>query len=221
MKVINFNEVKSTVGKNMKRMIYEELIKKLEAKPAKDYVVKEAEVLADKVLEIGGYTGKSGPIPIIRIAKDFEFVTYKAKNMPDTISGNIFVDGSTRNDYDNDKVIIVGADEPLAHQRFIIAHELAHYLLDYIGSDNYKKSGYTFSKTYPKVNHNSMEEIRADRFAAELLMPRKVFLAEYLKALKNSDFSKDYVITYLAELFKVKESCVRRRIEEVSECVEG
>lgn len=131
--------------------------------------------------------------------------------MSDTISGNIFVDGSTRNDYDNDKVIIVGEDEPLAHQRFIIAHELAHYLLDYIGSGDYKKSDYTFSKIYPKVNYNSMEEIRADRFAAELLMPRKVFLAEYLKALKNSNFSKDYVITYLAELFKVKESCVRRR----------
>lgn len=28
MKVINFNEVKSTIGKNMKRMIYEELMLK-------------------------------------------------------------------------------------------------------------------------------------------------------------------------------------------------
>lgn len=65
MKVINYNEVKSTVGKNIKRMIYEELIKKLEAKHAKDYVVKEVEDLADNVLEIGGYKGKSGPIPIM------------------------------------------------------------------------------------------------------------------------------------------------------------
>lgn len=221
MKIVSFNKAKCTIGKKRGQYMYEGLVRELESRPAEKYVVREAERLADKVLEIGGYLGKSAPTPIVKIVNDFEFAAYKANNIPKDISGNIFIGGSTKKDYGKDKVIIVGADEDLPHQRFIIAHELAHYLMDYIGNDKYANNEYTFSKTYPKINHDSMEEIRADRFAAELLMPKKVFLAEYVKAMKRSDYSKEYTIPYLAELFKVKESCVKRRIQEVLEWNEG
>lgn len=197
--------------------MYEKLVSKLEAAPARNYVVREAENLADEVLDIYGHFGKSAPTPIVKIAHDFGFATYTAKDIPEDISGNIFVGGPTKKDYGTDKVIIVGADEPLPHQRFIIAHELAHYLMDYIGNKKYQRNEITFSRTYPKINHNSQEEIRADRFAAELLMPKKVFLAEYVKAMKKSDYSREYTIPYLAKLFNTKESCIQRRIQEVLE----
>lgn len=196
--------------------MYEKLIDELNKNPANNYVVKEAEILADKVLEIGGYAGKNAAMPIIKIASQFGFKTYQANNMPNDISGNIFVGGNTYNDYGNDKIIIVDAKEPLPHQRFIVAHELAHYLLDYVGNKSYTPE-IIFSKTYPKINHESLNEIRAYRFAAELLMPKNVFMSEYIKAMQKSDGNYEYVIPYLSELFTVKEACIRKRIKEVFE----
>lgn len=216
-KLVKFDTLRFAMEKKRGESMYEKLVSRLESAPARKYVVREAEILADEILKIYGYVGKSAPTPIVRIAHDFGFATYKAEDIPEDISGNIFIGGTTKEDYGTDKVIIVGEDEPLPHQRFIVAHELAHYLMDYIGNEEYQKDGTIFSRTYPKVNHDSPEEIRADRFAAELLMPKKVFLAEYVKAMKLSDFSKEYTIPYLAKLFNTKESCIQRRIREVFE----
>lgn len=216
-KLVKFDTLRFAMEKKRGKSMYEKLVSRLESAPARKYVVREAEILADEILKIYGYVGKSAPTPIVKIAHDFGFATYQAKDIPEDISGNIFIGGTTKEDYGTDKVIIVGEDEPLPHQRFIVAHELAHYLMDYIGNEEYQKDGTIFSRTYPKVNHDSPEEIRADRFAAELLMPKKVFLAEYVKAMKLSDFSKEYTIPYLAKLFNTKESCIQRRIREVFE----
>lgn len=216
-KIVKFSTLTYSVGRKMETTKYDELVNRLETTPANNYVVREAENLADQVLNLYGCNGKSASTPVIKIAKAFGFATYQAKDIPNDISGNIFVGGTTQKDYGTDKVIIVDANDPLPHQRFIIAHELAHYLLDYVGNQKYKNSEVAFSRTYPKVNHETTEEIRADRFAAELLMPKKVFLAEYIKAMKKSDYSTDYTVPYLAKLFNTKESCIRRRIQEVLE----
>ena len=48
-------------------------------------------------------------------------------------------------------------------------------------------------------------------------MPKMVFLAEYVKAMKLSDYDKDYAIPYLAKTFGTKESSIQRRIQEVLE----
>lgn len=218
-KIVKFTTLTYSMGRKMEKTKYDKLVSRLEATPANNYVVREAENLADQVLELYGYSGKSAPTPVIKIAKEFGFSTYQADDIPDDISGNIFVGGNTKEDYGTDKVIIVDAKDLLPHQRFIIAHELAHYLLDYVGNPKYKNSKVAFSRTYPKVNHETAEEIRADRFAAELLMPKKVFLAEYIMAMRKSDYSTDYTVSYLANLFKTKESCIRRRIQEVLEDV--
>ena len=180
--------------------MYEELVRRLEAAPAKNYEVQDAENLADEVLKIYGHIGKSAPTPIVNIARALGFETFKVFNIPDDISGNIFIGGTTRNDYNvnTDKVIVVGDKEILPHQRFIIAHELAHYFMDYIGNPAYADPAVKFSQTYPKENHESKEEIRADRFAAELLMPKRVFLSEYVNALERSDFRLEYTVPYVA-----------------------
>ena len=131
---------------NKRKDMYEEMISRLEKTPANNYVVKEAENLADEVLKIYGHVGKSAPTPIIKIVQDFGFKACQASNMPKDISGNIFIGGNTKKSYGTDKVIIVGADEPLQHQRFIIAHELAHYLMDYIGTKEQEGDEFTFSR---------------------------------------------------------------------------
>ena len=78
-------------GKN--KMKYEKLITKLKDKPVENYSIQDAEILARKVLTEGYYDNIIGSTPIVKIAKEFGFECYKADNMPDDISGNIFVGG--------------------------------------------------------------------------------------------------------------------------------
>lgn len=198
-----------------KDTMYGELVNNLQNEPAKMYTINDAEKLADRVLEIGGYDNFGGPTPIVEIARQFGFTTFQEKNMPEDISGNIFVGGTTRTVYNTDKVIVVGGNEEYYHQRFIIAHELAHYLLDYLGSETSLNARILFSKAYLKNNHNSSEEIRADRFAAQLLMPAKIFYRQYIKAMQVSNYSMRYVIVYLSDYFETKRSSIERRIQEV------
>lgn len=211
--IIEFDHAPKKRGENM----YEELVRNLEESPATNYVVRDAEKLADQVLMDGNYFETVGPVPVVKIVKAFGFEAYTEPNIPKDISGNIFIGGTTKKVYDADKVIIVGDDEVLAHQRFIIAHELGHYLMDYIGNMQYADNKKLFSKAYQKENHDSSEELRADRFAAELLMPKVSFKAKYINAMKRYNYDQRLAVSYLASFFEVKESCIIRRISEVME----
>ena len=182
---------------------------------ASSYTIREAEKLAKQVLEMGGYEDIVGPTPIVKIAEQFGFTTFEERTLPENVSGNIYVGGTTWDIYNTDKVIVVGEDEEFFHQRFIIAHELAHYLMDYLGSDISQKQSILFSRDYPKSDHDSEVEIRADRFAAELLMPAKEFARQYIKAMEVSDYNKRYAVAYLSNFFRTKRSSIERRIEEV------
>ena len=195
--------------------MYEGLVAHLQENPANQYTVKEAEKLADRVLEEGGYGDISGPTPIVAIAGAFGISTFKEANMPEDISGNIYVGGTTRDIYNTDRVIVVGDREEYFHQRFIVAHELAHYLMDYVGSPESSDRRLLFSRTYPRKGHDSDVEIRADRFAAELLMPAKQFIRQYLKAMENSGYHMRYTVIYLSNYFETKKSSVERRMKEV------
>ena len=48
--------------------------------------------------------------------------------------GNIYVGGTTKKLYGHDKIIIARKMRTLLTGRFIIAHELGHYLMDCVGS---------------------------------------------------------------------------------------
>lgn len=74
------------------------------------------------------------------------------------------------------KYIIINSDKPLINQIFAAAHEFYHYLYSFIGNSQ-DSIVCTFSK-------NNKEEIKANRFAAEFLLPE-----EALKDEVNS-FSK-------------------------------
>ena len=74
------------------------------------------------------------------------------------------------------KYIIINSDKPLINQIFAAAHEFYHYLYSFIGNSQ-DSIVCTFSK-------NDKEEIKANRFAAEFLLPE-----EALKDEVNS-FSK-------------------------------
>ncbi len=209
------NNIINLYKRRSDNMYFEALIENLTANPAKNYTIREAEKLAQRVLKDYGADNLNGATPIIKIANSFGFSCIQAQNIPEDISGNIFVGETTKKVYDSDKVIVVDYNEPLEHKRFIVAHELAHYLIDYLGSAEAKNPNYLFSRTYPKQSHHSENEVRADRFAAELLMPSQLFLKQYVRAMEVSDFDKKYTVSYLSNYFKTKKSSVERRINEV------
>ena len=82
MNIIKYEYAKTAVKKKRGNFMYEKFIDELRNNPASNYSIQDAEQLADKVLDISGYTGKVGAIPIIKIANNFGFATYKAKNIP-------------------------------------------------------------------------------------------------------------------------------------------
>lgn len=197
-------------------IMYGKLIDRLQKNPATEYTIAEAENLADEVLKETGRDNLIGPIPVIKIAQEFGFVTYHEGDMAPDVSGNIYIGGTTKKVYGRDNVITVGDNEELYHQRFIVAHELAHYLMDYLGNELYKDPNRLFSRAYTANNHDSQEERRADRFAAELLMPAKNFYRQYMRAMETSEGNRKYAVAYLSKYFETKKSSVRRRIQELA-----
>jgi Zn-dependent peptidase ImmA (M78 family) len=59
-------------------------------------------------------------------------------------------------------LVLVGSRKPSSRQRFTLAHELAHYLVDDLGPVHVDELG---------VRARSLAEMRANAFAAHLLMP--------------------------------------------------
>lgn len=207
------------MGENMQKGTEEnirELTEWLALNPASGGGIKDAENLARKVLRAGGWDSHERSIPIKTIAECFGFKVYAQETIPDNAAGNIYVGGTTKKLYGHDKVIIAGKNEKFAHQRFIIAHELGHYLMDYVGSALEKNPKKLFAQAYTKENHGTgdIKEDRADRFAAELLMPADEFAAEYAKVMKSVEFDERFAIPTLAAYFEVKENSVIRRLVE-------
>lgn len=167
------------------------------------------ELLADKILDKQGFTGKVGAIPIIKIAKDFGFTIYKASDMPEGMLGNIFVGNKVKLDYGTNMVIMVDANKDYKFQRFIIAYEFACYLIECLPQDNNKNNVYSHS-------YNSKVNI-IHKCAMKMLMPKKVFTEQYTKAIKKSNFNMTYTLTYLSELFKVPEVEIKNRIIDILE----
>ena len=140
----------------------------------------------------------------------------------DNVSGVIYINGRTQEIYHIDKIIFTNSFDPIEHQRFVMAHELGHYLFDYLCSSRYVDNEDFFEETYKKgeYNHNILKEKIADRFAAELLMPTDLFIEQYRYAscvdLDNSEIFRTYFIKeYLARFFNVKRSSIEKRIQEV------
>lgn len=173
----------------------------------------ELDKLAEEVRNVvGNYTGELA-VPVVSIAKNLGIRVYSA-DMEGGESGYIFAGGTTEELYGAGEVIVVSKKEPIGHQRFVIAHETAHYLLDYLANPKYKNKDLLFKEAYRQMPHNTQTELRADYFAAELLMPKKLFIQQYNEIMKRSK-DRDVTIMCLADYFKVKISSVEKRIKEV------
>ncbi len=200
-----------------KKTMYESIVSELEKKHTENgtslYTSEFIDDVVDRILENStDYTG-DGLTPIISIINEFGFKVYR-EQLSFELPGDILVEKEAQDSYGIDKVILVHKEDSLEQQRFVAAHELGHYLFDILGN---KKN--TENKHYNKDNHESEHERRANKFAAAILMPRKLFISQYNYA-KSLNPNRTFILKYLSKYFQTTISSIEKRIKEVlGECV--
>lgn len=159
--------------------------------------------------------GSLGPqIDIIKTCKDFGFKVLSL-SLPKGVDGLIIADKT-------DKIIGVSNTIPPQDARFVIAHELGHYIHELRG----KKEEEVFVAMKDSILHgNEKSELEhlMDLFAASILVPKDNFLKdmEEMGIQKTRDVTQAAYVSFriimdLAEKYDVNEDLIIRRIAEVS-----
>lgn len=159
--------------------------------------VKKILNLHDKVFEIATALGNTGFI-------------ISLLDLPDNLSGAVACDDSYKEKYGSKRLIQINKNESIKHQRFTMAHELAHYIFDYDGTSKY----YSEYNLLPEKQMDKREK-RANRFAAALLMPSNDFIHSY-KSLEDSGFDRNLILELLSNEFYVSRKAVLLRKEELN-----
>lgn len=192
-----------------------ELLHNLEEKnrTGHEYSLTDIREITNNILSMmsNNYSGRCAT-PIVKIAKLFDFKTYKESLNE---SGDININGETKKKYGHDKVILVNKSDELFHQRFVVAHELAHYLFDFLGNVTYEDKNILFADTYEKDKHETPQEQRANTFAAEIMMPKGLFIQQYNVARREEN-NHMFIVMYLSRYFETSVESIEKRIVEVS-----
>lgn len=166
---------------------------------------------ADELREAhdGVFSGKN--VKIVKLANQLGFMVGKAV-LPDEVQGIIAVDKSKNSLLNSGSNMVIAVNDSLdkSKQRFIIAHELGHYIL----RENQEAPIFAHRET----SRESEQESDADYFAACLLMPTKSFKTslEYFKQIHEN--AQDCTLAaLLSEQFGVPELAALRRIGEVKQ----
>lgn len=213
------------------KSIYSEITNELKDTKTKKYKFSTITEYANRILSVN--KRKSYTL-IFTITNKFGIKLY-SKKMKSNIYGCIKINGDTKQEYGYEKVILVNNiinDKNI--QRVIVAHLLAYYLFDYLGSKNqrndecyyaeYTKQNYQDEYYYAKYTKwKFLIEKIANRFTMDILMPEKVFINQgkiaHSGAIKFGyvGLSEDtFIEIYLSKFFKVPNTVVAARINYLS-----
>jgi Zn-dependent peptidase ImmA (M78 family) len=149
------------------------------------------------------------PVPVEEIAKaEGARLTFEPFDGKDDISAMLFREGKS-------VVIGVNSAHPKTRQRFSIAHEIGHLLLHdgELFVDKVKRINFRDATSSLAIDD---KEIEANRFAAELLMPRTLVQSEIKKKMEISPrISPERLIKYLASTFKVSAQAMEYRLKNL------
>lgn len=171
----------------------------------------EIETKVTEILQKNPYAIKDTFVDVLKLAQGLDFVVGNAK-LQQNEDGFIIVDPS-RNElfgYKTQKVIGVNSSRDFPTKRFIIAHELGHFVF------NAKEGKLFANREHKNIKGRSEKENKIDYFAACLLMPKDLFVNK-VKELKESGYKDNKLIEILSDMFIVPVESARRRIEEVGE----
>jgi Zn-dependent peptidase ImmA (M78 family) len=112
---------------------------------------------------------------------------------------------------DGSAIIALNKSHHKVRQRFTIAHELGHFVL------NHKGDMFIDQKVLNKRDGRSSiaidpQEIEANAFAASLLMPEEMLLAEVVKLVPDQTTDRRELIGLLAKTFDVSIQAIEFRL---------
>lgn len=156
------------------------------------------------------WSNKGAPLQIGDMLEALGFaVILDDTSQDDKLSGALAIDNNSV-DYFK-KMIIINSKDNIGHQRFTIAHELAHYIFDALPEQEYYEAYYRTDES----KNNEIREYRANQFAANLLMPESIFVPRYnYVATKIKDSQTVQMILSLD--FGVSKTAIIKRIEELN-----
>lgn len=163
---------------------------------------KTIEERAERVLSVYGYNKAEAYIDSVKLAGFFGFRVYQLNDLPESEDGSIYI-----KEQDDIKEITVNNNRSLEAKRFIIVHELAHYLLHY-------KSEVGFLKHRENIKGKNLEENDADYLAACILMPEESFKSRYNSYKKIYSGDNVKIIEALKKDFQTPDESIERRIQE-------
>lgn len=170
----------------------------------------------EKVLE--KYHDGSLPVNVEEIAGAMGVKIQPVDIQDDELSGFFF-----RDSQGGQAIIGVNKTQSKVRRRFTIAHELCHFWIHDSQDVRYdrKGNGYDYGRIMPRNADSSTgekrDEVEANFFAAELLMPRSI-LADKLLAGKTLDFLEtdtDDTIRKLAKEFDVSVQALTVRLVQL------
>lgn len=165
------------------------------------------EEVSKKILAI--WEVEEPPVPIIEITKALGFRIFEQKYEESTLSGFIAIDNEYQEMFKTDKLISLNKEDNEGHKRFTISHELCHYIFDFN-----PRIMTSYSNPYITTNAEDPTERQANTFAANLLMPKDIFMKEYEKMQAEGASLYD-TIGELSAKFLVSPKAIEKRFEEV------
>ena len=153
-------------------------------------------------------------IDVVRLAKNMGFVV-GTLNFKNGEEGFIMINNKTEKILGVKTNKLIGIEDSLdvPKKRFVIAHELGHYVL------NYDKNQSIYAMRDSAHGRNDAEN-DVDYFAACLLMHEDVFKKEFEKlkqdSADDSDDKKYKIASQLGKIFTVPELSALRRMDELS-----
>jgi IrrE N-terminal-like domain len=156
---------------------------------------------------------ESAPVPVEKIARSLG-VEIRKSPAEETLSGFILRDSKT-----GKATIGVNSNQHANRQRFTIAHELGHYFLHPGRSvhvdENYMAGLKVSWRNAESSEGTNVEEVEANLFAAELLMPAAL-LRDDLKPYGTLDFldgtSLEETLNALAKKYRVSKQAITYRL---------
>lgn len=112
-----------------------------------------------------------------------------------------------------DAAIEINQNHSKTRQRFSVAHEIGHWRLH---ADNDKldiAKGSLDLKVFMRSENRSPDEIEANEFAAELLMPEDLIQKEFYHLVESGE---ENFISELAKRYKVSESAIAFRLKKLN-----
>ena len=145
----------------------------------------------------------TAPVDIEAVARHLGAQVVEEK-LDRSVSGMLYRDGEQ---------VVIGVNSAHAdrRRRFTIAHEIGHLVLH---------KGRPLVLDHVRVNFrdansstaSDLEEIQANAFAAEILMPRDQIIAGAKKLLDDRTITEAAVIDYLAQGFEVSDQAMEYRL---------